>query len=142
MFLNVLFSYLASGSGDTTVRFWDVTTETPHHVCKGIYFIWVWKLCLWNIKSALISSAQLLLHAIKKHICVQENFRRFLNTHTVNLKLLCGRISQCIIHCCLYLLLWTSPKMLLDVYMLKIIYIILIVKIRSRSSLTLVNCEK
>ncbi|XP_074640596.1 notchless protein homolog 1-like [Tubulanus polymorphus] len=28
-------SYLASGSGDTTVRFWDVNTETPHHTCKG-----------------------------------------------------------------------------------------------------------
>jgi len=27
--------YLASGSGDTTVRFWDVNTETPHHTCKG-----------------------------------------------------------------------------------------------------------
>jgi len=27
--------YLASGSGDTTVRFWDVDTETPHHTCKG-----------------------------------------------------------------------------------------------------------
>ncbi|RMX51404.1 hypothetical protein pdam_00020812, partial [Pocillopora damicornis] len=27
--------YLASGSGDTTVRFWDVNTETPHFTCKG-----------------------------------------------------------------------------------------------------------
>ncbi|XP_055350558.1 notchless protein homolog 1-like [Paramacrobiotus metropolitanus] len=27
--------YLASGSGDTTVRFWDVTTETPQYTCKG-----------------------------------------------------------------------------------------------------------
>ena len=27
--------YLASGSGDTTVRFWDVNTETPHYTCKG-----------------------------------------------------------------------------------------------------------
>lgn len=27
--------YLASGSGDTTVRFWDVNTETPQFVCKG-----------------------------------------------------------------------------------------------------------
>lgn len=27
--------HLASGSGDKTVRFWDLTTETPHHVCKG-----------------------------------------------------------------------------------------------------------
>ncbi|KAL3857901.1 hypothetical protein ACJMK2_012526 [Sinanodonta woodiana] len=27
--------YLASGSGDTTVRFWDVSTETPQFTCKG-----------------------------------------------------------------------------------------------------------
>jgi len=27
--------YLASGSGDTTVRFWDVNTETPQHTCVG-----------------------------------------------------------------------------------------------------------
>lgn len=27
--------YLASGSGDATVRFWDLTTETPHFECKG-----------------------------------------------------------------------------------------------------------
>jgi len=27
--------YLASGSGDTTVRFWDIDTETPHHCCRG-----------------------------------------------------------------------------------------------------------
>ncbi|ODM96956.1 Notchless protein 1 [Orchesella cincta] len=26
---------LASGSGDTTVRFWDLNTETPEHTCKG-----------------------------------------------------------------------------------------------------------
>ncbi|XP_014244132.1 notchless protein homolog 1 isoform X2 [Cimex lectularius] len=26
---------LASGSGDTTVRFWDVDTQTPHHTCSG-----------------------------------------------------------------------------------------------------------
>ncbi|EDV22616.1 uncharacterized protein TRIADDRAFT_28728, partial [Trichoplax adhaerens] len=28
-------SYLASGSGDTTVRFWDINTETPDYTCKG-----------------------------------------------------------------------------------------------------------
>lgn len=28
---------LASGSGDTTVRFWDLRTQTPHHVCKGTF---------------------------------------------------------------------------------------------------------
>ena len=27
---------LASGSGDTTVRFWDINTETPLHTCKGM----------------------------------------------------------------------------------------------------------
>lgn len=27
--------HLASGSGDTTVRFWDIHTQTPHHTCKG-----------------------------------------------------------------------------------------------------------
>ncbi|PNH03382.1 Notchless [Tetrabaena socialis] len=28
-------SMLASGSGDTTVRFWDLNTQTPKHECKG-----------------------------------------------------------------------------------------------------------
>lgn len=27
--------FLASGSGDTTVRFWDINTETPHFTCRG-----------------------------------------------------------------------------------------------------------
>ncbi|XP_022655581.1 notchless protein homolog 1-like isoform X2 [Varroa jacobsoni] len=27
--------YLVSGSGDTTVRFWDLNTQTPHSTCKG-----------------------------------------------------------------------------------------------------------
>lgn len=35
MFNNFLKRYLASGSGDTTVRFWDVNTETPQFTCKG-----------------------------------------------------------------------------------------------------------
>lgn len=26
---------MASGSGDTTVRFWDVNTETPQYTCKA-----------------------------------------------------------------------------------------------------------
>lgn len=29
--------YLASGSGDTTVRFWDLSTETPQFTAKGGY---------------------------------------------------------------------------------------------------------
>ncbi|XP_006640993.1 notchless protein homolog 1 [Lepisosteus oculatus] len=37
--ISVAFSptgkYLASGSGDTTVRFWDLTTETPHFTARG-----------------------------------------------------------------------------------------------------------
>ena len=33
--LTCVFRYLASGSGDTTVRFWDVNTETPQFTCKG-----------------------------------------------------------------------------------------------------------
>lgn len=28
-------NHLASGSGDTTVRFWDVLTQTPDYTCKG-----------------------------------------------------------------------------------------------------------
>ena len=27
--------FLASGSGDTKVRFWDLNTETPQHACQG-----------------------------------------------------------------------------------------------------------
>ncbi|CAB4062076.1 RSA4 [Lepeophtheirus salmonis] len=32
--------YLASGSGDATVRFWDLSTETPHFKCEG-HIQWV-----------------------------------------------------------------------------------------------------
>ena len=31
--------HLASGSGDTTVRFWDISTQTPHHTCHGKCYI-------------------------------------------------------------------------------------------------------
>lgn len=27
---------LASGSGDTTVRFWDLDMQTPLHTCQGL----------------------------------------------------------------------------------------------------------
>ena len=37
---------LASGSGDTTVRFWDVFTETPLHTCRAHKH---WILCIaWS----------------------------------------------------------------------------------------------
>ena len=36
-YLYILLRYLASGSGDTTVHFWDVNTETPHFTCKGTH---------------------------------------------------------------------------------------------------------
>ncbi|XP_064612441.1 notchless protein homolog 1-like [Liolophura sinensis] len=38
--------YMASGSGDTTVRFWDLNTETPQYVCKAHKH---WVLCIaWS----------------------------------------------------------------------------------------------
>lgn len=37
---------LASGSGDTTVRFWDINTETPLHTCQG-HSQWVLTIA-WN----------------------------------------------------------------------------------------------
>ncbi|XP_055950651.1 notchless protein homolog 1-like isoform X2 [Argiope bruennichi] len=38
--------YLASGSGDTTVRLWDVCTETPQYTCKAHKH---WVLCIaWS----------------------------------------------------------------------------------------------
>lgn len=47
--------HLASGSGDTTVRFWDVLTQTPYHTCKG-HSNWV--LCIsWAPNSAKLASA-------------------------------------------------------------------------------------
>lgn len=37
---------LASGSGDTTVRLWDITTQTPAHTCTGHKN---WVLCIaWS----------------------------------------------------------------------------------------------
>ncbi|XP_046966323.1 notchless protein homolog 1 [Vanessa cardui] len=46
---------LASGSGDTTVRFWDLNTQTPLHVCKG-HTNWV--LCIsWSPDGSKLASA-------------------------------------------------------------------------------------
>ncbi|GBP69329.1 Notchless protein homolog 1 [Eumeta japonica] len=46
---------LASGSGDTTVRFWDLSTQTPLHVCKG-HSNWV--LCIsWAPDGSKLASA-------------------------------------------------------------------------------------
>ncbi|KPJ08536.1 Notchless protein-like 1 [Papilio machaon] len=46
---------LASGSGDTTVRFWDLNTQTPLHVCKG-HTNWV--LCIsWCPDGSKLASA-------------------------------------------------------------------------------------
>ncbi|XP_023707868.1 notchless protein homolog 1 [Cryptotermes secundus] len=46
--------HLASGSGDTTVRFWDVLTQTPVHTCHGHKH---WVLCLaWSPDSKYVAS--------------------------------------------------------------------------------------
>ena len=46
---------LASGSGDTTVRFWDLETETPLHTCKA-HTNWV--LCVaWSFDGLKLASA-------------------------------------------------------------------------------------
>nr|CAB3264348.1 notchless protein homolog 1 [Phallusia mammillata] len=47
--------YLASGSGDTTVRFWDLNTETPHFTCKAHRH---WVLCIaWSPDGKKLASA-------------------------------------------------------------------------------------
>ncbi|XP_058442832.1 protein Notchless [Malaya genurostris] len=47
--------HLASGSGDTTVRLWDLTTETPRFTCTGHKH---WVLCVaWSPDSLKIASA-------------------------------------------------------------------------------------
>uniref|UniRef100_A0A914WK40 NLE domain-containing protein n=1 Tax=Plectus sambesii TaxID=2011161 RepID=A0A914WK40_9BILA len=46
---------LASGSGDTTVRFWDTTTELPMYTCKGHKH---WVLCIaWAPNGRKLASA-------------------------------------------------------------------------------------
>ncbi|GLV34727.1 Notchless [Carabus blaptoides fortunei] len=48
-------NHLASGSGDTTVRFWDVLTQTPDYTCKGHKN---WVLCIaWAPDSSKLASA-------------------------------------------------------------------------------------
>jgi ribosome assembly protein 4 len=46
---------LASGSGDTTVRFWDLSTETPLFKCEGHKN---WVLCVaWSPDGTKLASA-------------------------------------------------------------------------------------
>ncbi|QQP38329.1 hypothetical protein FKW44_018876, partial [Caligus rogercresseyi] len=44
--------YLASGSGDATVRFWDLTTETPHFKCEG-HIQWI-QACFGDRKGGIL----------------------------------------------------------------------------------------
>ncbi|XP_029717781.1 protein Notchless [Aedes albopictus] len=47
--------HLASGSGDTTLRLWDLTTETPHFTCTG-HRNWVLSVA-WSPDSLKVASA-------------------------------------------------------------------------------------
>jgi WD40 repeat protein len=50
--LSVQFSpdsrMLASGSGDTTVRFWDIYTQTPLFTCTGKVWLLVLNSCFFH----------------------------------------------------------------------------------------------
>ena len=38
---------LASGSGDTTARLWDLATQTPLHTCKVLVLVEALGACQW-----------------------------------------------------------------------------------------------